>query len=121
VGTFTVEFEIGEAPGGRWERVEALVDAGASYTRVPSHLLERLGVERQFQRDFQIADGSIIQRDMKVTSSRWRGQVLPTLVVFGDEGSAALLGAHTLEGFGLSVDPVKRLPVPVPGLAMGLH
>ncbi len=47
-----------------------------------------------------------------------RGQTLPTLVVFGDEGSIPLLGAYTLEGFGLAADPINRRLVPVRGLAM---
>jgi hypothetical protein len=39
-----------------------------------------------------------------------------TIVVFGDEGALPLLGAFTLEEFGLSVDPVGRKLIPVPGL-----
>jgi hypothetical protein len=38
VGTFTVELDIGDAAGERWERVEALVDADASYTMLPAAL-----------------------------------------------------------------------------------
>ena len=35
MGTFSVEIEIGDAAGERWETVEALVDTGASYTWLP--------------------------------------------------------------------------------------
>jgi len=37
-------------------------------------------------------------------------------VVFGEDGGPLLLGAVTLEEFGLGVDPVARKLVPVPGL-----
>jgi len=50
--------------------------------------------------------------------ARWDGQALPTLVVFGDEGSQPPLGAYTLEGFGLAADPVTRGLIPVRGLAL---
>ena len=41
-----------------------------------------------------------------------------TLVIFGDEGTGALLGAYTLEGLGLAVDPVNRRLIPMTGLLM---
>ncbi len=55
---------------------------------------------------------------MAVAMARWNGQVLPTLVVFGDAGSQPLLGAYTLEGFGLAPAPLGRRLIPVRGLAL---
>ena len=118
VGTFSAPIEIGDPAGLRWEQVEALVDTGASYPWLPADLLASLGVAPQFQREFLTAGGRIIERDLAVTLARWDGQTLPTLVVFGDEGSMPLLGAYTLEGFGLAADPLNRRLVPVRGLAM---
>ncbi len=40
------------------------------------------------------------------------------MVLFGDEGSLPLLGAYTLEGFGLAADPVGKRLIPVPGYAL---
>ena len=72
----------------------------------------------QFQREFETADGRVIQRDMAITMARWDGEAMPTLVVFGGDRDAALLGAYTLEGFALAPDPVNRRLVRVRGLAM---
>lgn len=44
------------------------------------------------------------------------GEPQPTIVVFGEPGCDALLGAVTLEEFGLGVDPIRRQLIPVPGL-----
>jgi len=118
VGTFQVAVEIGDAQGQRWETVEALVDTGASYTWAPRDVLARLGVRPQFRREFLTADGRVIERDMAVAMARLNGQALPTLVVFGDEGSLALLGAVTLEEFGLGIDPLGRQLIPVRGYAL---
>ena len=119
MGTFHVAIEVGDALGQVWEAVDALVDTGASYTWMPRQLLDRLGVHPQLQREFETADGRIIERDMAVTMVRWNGEALPTLAVFGGDGDAVLLGAYTLEGFGLAPDPVNRRLVRVRGLAMG--
>ena len=118
MGTFRATIDIGDPAGQRWDQVDALVDTGSSYTWLPADLLARLGVSPQFRREFMTADARVIERDMAVTTARWDGQTLPTLVVFGDEGSMPLLGAYTLEGFGLAADPINRRLVPVRGLAM---
>lgn len=119
MGTFHVTIDIGDAQGAQWESAEALVDTGSTYTWVPAPLLERLGVRPQFQREFETADGRVIERDLAVTMLRWDGEAMPTLVVFGGAGDAVLLGAYTLEGFSLAPDPVNRRLIRVRGLAMG--
>jgi predicted aspartyl protease len=114
--TFRVEFEIGDSAGQRWKKVEGLVDMGSTYTWVPREVLVRLGVQPQFTREFETADGRIIERDVAVATARLDGQALPTLVVFSDGGSP-LLGVVTLEEFGFGVDPVNQRLVRVRGLA----
>jgi clan AA aspartic protease len=120
MGTFNAAFEVGNKDGQRWESVEALVDTGASYTWVPRDVLERLGVEPEFRFEFETADGRVIERDAAEASARLNGTRRTTVVVFGDEGSRALLGAYTMEGSGVAPDPVNKRLVRVRGLAMGL-
>ena len=119
MGTFSVVIELGDPQGRVWESVEALVDTGSTYTWVPRPLLERLDVPVQFQQEFETADGRVVERDMAVTMVRWDTSTRPTLVVFGADNDAVLLGAYTLEGFSLAPDPVNRRLVRVRGLAMG--
>ena len=121
MGTFSVAIDIGDPSGEYWETVEALVDTGSTYTWVPNDILGRLDVHPQFRREFETADGRIVERDMAVTMVRWGGETLPTLVVFAGVGDAILLGAYTLEGFLLAPDPVNERLVRVRGLAMGNH
>jgi len=59
MGTFRVEIEIGDAAGERWERVEALVDTGATYTTVPAELLRRLGVTPHARDTFVLASTAL--------------------------------------------------------------
>jgi clan AA aspartic protease len=118
MGAFRVSFEIGTPQGTRFETVGGLVDTGAAYTWMPGELLRRLGVAPNRTLPFGLADGTVIERDIGETRVRLNGRELTTLVVFGDEASVPLLGAYTLEGFALAVDPVNRRLVPVTVLPM---
>jgi predicted aspartyl protease len=118
VGTFHTSIEIGDPTGQRYETVEALVDAGATYTTVPAPLLESLGVMPHVRDAFLLADGRRAERDIGRTWVRVDGRAELTLVVFGSPGTQSLLGAYTLEGLRLAADPVGRRLVPVPGLLL---
>jgi clan AA aspartic protease len=118
LGTFSIEFEVGDASGQSWERLQALVDTGASYTWIPRQVLAKLGVQPEDQWEFEIANGEVIVRDVAQTFVRYDGRTHITFVAFGDDESTPLLGAYTLEGFRLAGDPVNRRLVPVRGLAL---
>ncbi len=118
MGTFRVAIEIGDPRGERYERVEALVDTGATYTTAPASLLQGLGVTPHDRVPFILADGRRIERDVGQTWVRVDGKSVISLVVFGEEGVEPLLGAYTLEGVRLAVDSTNRRLVPTPGLLM---
>src|SRR6266705_2127019 len=104
MGSFRVEIEVGDFQGQRFEPLEALVDTGATYTWLPRSVLTGLGLSPIEERIFILADGRQIRYGMTWAQIRIDGKTQPTLVVFGDEGTDALLGVFTLEGFGLGVD-----------------
>ena len=118
MGTFSVNIAVGDPQGQRYTAVEALVDTGSSYSALPASFLQRLGVSPHERRLFELADGRMVERDVGETRVRIDGRTATVPVVFADEGTQALLGAVTLEIFGLGVDPVRRRLVPVPGLLM---
>jgi len=120
MATFRVPIEVGPMDQSRFERIEALVDTGATYTVVPCDVLERLGIVPQFRRRFRVADGRAVEMDVAWVIIRVEGQFTYTLCVFGEPGTDALLGAFTLEGLGLGVDPVNQRLVPIELLLIGL-
>lgn len=101
------------------KEIECVIDTGATYTWIPSDILEELELKPKFTRKFKIADGTIIERPMSVGLISIKDEAIPTLLAFGDKGSESLLGAVTLEEFGLTVDPVNKVLVPVPALLLG--
>ena len=122
MGSFNVEVEIGNPDGTRFEPVEALIDTGAAYTWVPSEtILTRLGVRPTDRRLFELADGRQVTYGFAFAMIRLLGKMQPTPVIFGDEGSDALLGVVTLEEFSLGIDPMKQRLIEVPSNLKGVR
>ena len=113
MGTFAVTLGVADPQGSRYEEVEAIVDTGAAYTVLPASILEGLGVEPHETRGFVLADGHRVERGFGRTWMSLDGRKEVSPVVFWDEDSPPLLGAVTLEIFGLAVDPVDGRLVPV--------
>ena len=116
MGCFQYPIEIGDPAGRRFTRLNALVDTGASYTLAPASLLIRLGVARTETAVFAMADGSQAELDIGETRIRINGKQATSIVVFGDEDAAPLLGAHALEGLRLGVDPLAERLIDVRAL-----
>ena len=115
MGTFRITVEIADPRGQRFEAVEMLVDTGATFTKGPRDLLERLGVPVE---STYTAAGSRVERTRGRTVIRLQGREFPTPVTFGEDGEQSLLGAMALEDAMLAVDPYSRRPTPVDALEM---
>lgn len=116
MSTFSVAVQVGNLlPGQQFVQVDALVDTGSTYSMFPQTLLSQLGVEPTEWRRFQGAGERIIERQVGDARIRLAGAEHVTLVIFDPENTEPLLGAVTLETFGLAVDPVSQRLIPVPG------
>ena len=112
VGTFSWPIRISSMDGQRAQDVDAIVDTGASYTTLPAQLLREIGVVPIGRRRFLVADGRRVEMDIGRAWATVNGSSEVTLVVFGEGDAPALLGAYTLEGLALAVDPVEQRLVP---------
>lgn len=109
MGITFVEIEVASpANPEQGEKVEFLVDSGATYSVVPTPTLERLGIKPLTEETFRIANGEKISRKKGVAVFRMGERVGGADVIFGEEGDSNLLGAFTLEALGLSLDPLRR-------------
>ena len=88
--------------------VELLVDTGALYSMVPGEILRELGVEPYDKMEFELADGSVMEREIGEVRFRLNGRRAVSVVIFGQEKDAGVLGVVTLEAMGLEVDPVRK-------------
>jgi len=108
MGTFRVSVEIENPlnPGVRRTIHSVLVDTGAELSWLPAELLESLGIERYSQSRFRQANGTILERWTGAAFVHVAGKRTADDVVFGEPGDLVLLGARTLEGLNLRIDPV---------------
>ena len=112
MGTFSWPLRISSVDGQRSQDIEAMVDTGATYTTLPTPLLRALGVVPLGKRRLLLADGRRIEMDYGEVRATVNGETVTTLVVFGADDAPVLLGAYTLEGLALAVDPVEQRLVP---------
>jgi predicted aspartyl protease len=122
MGTFFSEVQLASpARPARREIVKLLVGSGSLYTWVSAAVLRDLGVQPTERRRLLTIEGRTLDRGAAEVLITLEGRTLHTLCVFGEPGDLAVLGAYTLEGFGLAIDPVQRrlIPAIVYGGAVG--
>ena len=112
MGTFSWPLRIASMDGQQARHIEATVDTGASFTTLPATLLRELGVEATGKRGFLVADGRRVDMEYGQAWATIGDESVVTIVVFGDDEAPPLLGAYTLEGLALAVDPEARRLVP---------
>lgn len=112
MGVFHQRIEVGSPDGQRFEGVDALVDTGASYTALPSSLLQRLGITPHRRLSFMIAEAGRVEMDMGRAWIRVDGQMEMSLVGFARDDALPVLGATTLQELSLAIGPVQEKLVP---------
>jgi predicted aspartyl protease len=113
MGTFFVETLLAapERPERR-QPVELLVNSGSTYTWVTAALLRELSIVPTERRRVVTIEGQVVERDAAEVLITLAGRTLHTVCLFAGGGDLDVLGAYTLEGFGLGVDPVQRKLIP---------
>jgi len=110
MGSFRIDVEIG-SPSGAGARItlrNVLVDTGAELSCFPADVLDAVGIVRGKQLRFRQADGSVLLR--------WTGSGIVYAantyatddLVFGEPGDLVLLGARSLEGLNVRIDPIAK-------------
>ena len=112
MGTFTWPLRISSMDGQHSLDIKATVDTGAFYTTIPARLLRELGVEPMGKRRFLLADGRRVEMEYGRAWATIDGESEVTIVAFGEDNAPPLLGAYTLEGLALAVDPSSQRLVP---------
>jgi predicted aspartyl protease len=109
MGTFRtdVELENPQVPGARLLVRAALVDTGAALSWFPKDVLQSLSVQPLKLWHFRQADGTVVERWTAGVRVFAAGVSTMDEVVIGEPGDLVLLGARSLEGLNLRVDPVS--------------
>jgi predicted aspartyl protease len=111
MGTLRTDIEIENParPGERRRLTGVLVDTGAELSWVPGEILESLGVSRLKLWRFRQADGTALERWAGSALLYAGGTVTIDEIIFGEKNDLVLLGARSLEGLNLRVDPYLKI------------
>jgi predicted aspartyl protease len=111
VGTFHIGCRVeNHAERTKSARIsQILVDTGSECTWLPARTLQRIGVVRE-KKDvsFVMANGEVVTRSVGFAILRVEKSFTIDEVVFAEPGDLVLLGARTLEGLNLVVDPRRK-------------
>lgn len=123
MGTFRTDVVVANParPGALHTLQMVLVDTGAELSWFPGIVLQSLGIERLKMWHFRQADGTVLSRWTGAALVHAGGTMTSDEVVFGDPDDLVLLGARSLEGLNLRVDPVSKVLVdagPAPAAAL---
>jgi predicted aspartyl protease len=119
MGIFTAKLRIwNPASSSSTEEIDAMVDTGASYSWILRTRLEHLDVHPVRRMQFRTIEGKTIERDLVPVFVAADGFTGGDNVVMAEPGDMGVIGAHTLESLGLTVDPVGKKLVPAVGLAL---
>lgn len=110
MGRFRVDVEVSSVGHAASRRTipNVLVDTGAEYSVFPAAVLAALGIAPSKTVKFRQADGSVFERDTGPGTVFLAGTHATDDLVFGQPGDIVLLGARSLEGLNLRVDPVRK-------------
>jgi len=110
MGTFRTTVSI-EHPGRRGllrPLNDVLVNTGSELTWIPRGVLEDLGIGAERRCTFVLANGQVVERDVGFAIVHVEGVATADDVVFAEPSDLILLGARSLEGLNLRVDPRTR-------------
>jgi len=91
-----------------------LVDMGSEFTWAPRGELDNVGIDREkMDLTFVMANGQQVTRSVGFAIVRVEGKFTFDEVVFAEEGDLLVLGARSLKGLNLAVDPAHKKLVAV--------
>ena len=111
--TYSVRFALYCPDRSRSRPLIGVVDTGASFTVIPAHILDELGIARAEWEQFILADGSLHNLAIGYARVELQGYSAVVRVVFGSDPHKTLIGFTTLLALRLAVDPVNRRLLPV--------
>lgn len=108
MGLTYVDATVGDGIGHQ-ETLQFFVDSGAIYALLPETTWRNLGLVADQTMEFRLADGSTVERNIAECQMQIGDLKRHTPVILGEPGDdLPLLGAITLENFGLVLDPFRR-------------
>ena len=112
MGKFSTNVQVANPASPVYVEIEPIVDTGATYSMLPSSLLEQeLGLSPVEAMTFTLAGGEKRAYGLGAVRFRYEGRERITPMIFGPE-DIYLLGTVSLESLGLIADTTRHKLVP---------
>ncbi|MEW6104236.1 MAG: retroviral-like aspartic protease family protein [bacterium] len=108
MGEVVTKIKVSHLANKKFVEIETLVDTGATYTVIPSKILEDLNISKIRRINVEFANGEVEERDMGDVYIELENVRVPNQIIFGKEKDAIVLGLITIESAGMTVDPINR-------------
>ena len=89
-----------------------MVDTGSPHSIIPASILDELGIARDEEELFSLADGSVVEMSIGLALINMDVRARTVHVAFGHDDEIVLAGAMTLERFAVATDPLHKRLVP---------
>ena len=115
MGETRIFFKVYGANGQAAE-LEAVVDTGATFSKIPRSLAAKLGLEAKYETEVELGDKRIIKRKLSLADIEIEEVRRPILVAIGEEEERPVVGYTALELLGFKVNPItgkleKAIPI----------
>jgi len=118
MGLFRVRVVFANLDQSRQVEVDAIVDSGAVYSKLPRTLAAELGLIAVKRVQVRLGDNRLIERELAPAWLRCSEERAVVMVALGGEGEPPLLGATSLQALTLVVDSTNERLVPAEVLEM---
>ena len=88
--------------------LDALVDTGATFTKIRSPLAATLGLQVEREVSIELGDKRVVRRGIATVEIEVEGERGRVPIAIGEAEETPLLGYTTLEILGFKVDPITR-------------
>jgi predicted aspartyl protease len=112
MSVFTIHVTLENLEGTHRIEVDAVLDTGAHYSKIPSTLAAGLHLVAERRISVRLGDNRVVERDIAPAWLYCAGHRMVVPVAIGGELEAPLLGATALEILGLAADPYNETLIP---------
>lgn len=85
-----------------------IVDTGATFSKIPTTVVDEVGLEAQYETPIELGDGRVITRQLALAEIEVSGVRRPVLLAISEGAEAPLLGCTSLKVLGFKVNPVTQ-------------
>lgn len=95
MGSVIVKLKV-YGPEGRFVELDAIVDAGATFTKIPRSMARELGLDARYEVEVELGDGRIVKRGLALGEVEIEGIKRPAPITIGENDEKPIIGYNNI-------------------------